>query len=35
LTLQIKELSDEDGSHQISRPGTFERSDAFTIAGTA
>ena len=31
LTLQIKELSDDDGSHQIVRPGTFERSDAFTI----
>ncbi|MFT4438483.1 NRDE family protein [Caballeronia sp. 15715] len=35
LTLQIKELSDDDGSHQISRPGTFERSDAFTIVRVA
>jgi hypothetical protein len=31
LTLQIKELSDDDGSHNIQRPGVFERSDAFTI----
>jgi uncharacterized protein with NRDE domain len=31
LTLQIKELSDDDGSHLIKRPGAFERTDAFTI----
>jgi uncharacterized protein with NRDE domain len=31
LILQIKELSDDDGSHRIVRPGAFERSDAFTI----
>ncbi|SAL39422.1 hypothetical protein AWB64_04144 [Caballeronia sordidicola] len=31
LTLQIKELSDDDGSHKIVRPGNFERSDAFVI----
>ena len=35
LTLQIKELSDDDGSHNIQRPGTFERSDAFTIVRAA
>jgi uncharacterized protein with NRDE domain len=32
LMLHIKELSDDDGSHRIIRPGTFERSDAFAIA---
>jgi uncharacterized protein with NRDE domain len=35
LTLQIKELSDDDGSHQIKRPGAFERSDAFAIVRVA
>jgi uncharacterized protein with NRDE domain len=35
LTLQIKELSDDDGSHNIRRPGAFERSDAFTIVRAA
>lgn len=31
LTLQIKELSDDDGSHKIVRPGHFLRDDAFVI----
>jgi uncharacterized protein with NRDE domain len=35
LTLQIKELSDDDSSHQIKRPGAFEQSDAFTIVRAA
>jgi uncharacterized protein with NRDE domain len=30
--LQIKERSDDDGSHRIVRPGNFEVSDAFVIA---
>jgi uncharacterized protein with NRDE domain len=35
LTLQIKEISDDDGSHNIQRPGSFEQGDAFTIVRTA
>lgn len=31
LTLQIKELSDDDGSHKIVRPGNFVRDDGFVI----
>jgi len=35
FALQIKELSDDDGSHTIKRPGAFERNDAFTIVRAA
>lgn len=35
LALQIKELSDDDGWHNIKRPGAFERNDAFTIVRPA
>ncbi|TCK43495.1 uncharacterized protein with NRDE domain [Paraburkholderia sp. BL8N3] len=32
LTVEIKERSDDDGSHRVVRPGAFERSHAFDVA---
>jgi uncharacterized protein with NRDE domain len=31
LKVEIKERSDDDGSHRIVRPGAFERSFAFDV----
>lgn len=33
LTVELKERCDDDGSHRIVRPGTFERAFTFDIDG--